>query len=227
MFVGKNCHCPLSCAFTPMWKALWPGLELLICTKGRAVTPFGLKQHMLESCVGKKDKSRYLHQLALLYLEALYRDAPNFHGATKNWHTHPGFFKSGTKAFNEAMQHYTPSNPLVGRYLESAEAQDLPPTTSSQAVSTGAIDPPISSEDPVPGHVVSNLKPPPPPPPPAELEETPTSSQLKNPKTPKPQNPFYFSKIDTRDGIKSKICVIPFCKDVCKLKRFYFGLLIN
>ena len=73
MFVGKNCHCPLSCAFTPMWKALRPGLELLICTKGRAVTPFGLKQHM-ESCVGKKDKSRYLHQLALLYLEALYRN---------------------------------------------------------------------------------------------------------------------------------------------------------
>ena len=130
-----------------MWEALWPGLELPICTKRRAMTPFGLKQHM-ESCCVKKDKSGYLHQLALLYLEALYRDAPNFHGATKNWHTHPGFFKSGTKGFNEAMDHYTPSNPLVGQYLESAESQDqvnnvtstdLPHTTSSEAVSTAAM----------------------------------------------------------------------------------------
>ena len=74
MFMGRSCQCPLSRAFRPMWEALRPGLDLLICTKGRAMTPFGLKQHMLESCVGKKDKSRYLHQLALLYLEALYRN---------------------------------------------------------------------------------------------------------------------------------------------------------
>ena len=64
--------------------------------------------------------------------------------------------------------------------------QTYPPAaTSSESVSTAAIHPPISSEDPVPWHVVSNLKPPPPPP--AELE-TPSSSQLKKPPPPPPES---------------------------------------
>ena len=42
------------------------------------MAPYGLKQH-LESCCVKKDKSGYLHQVALLYLDASARGGEGEH----------------------------------------------------------------------------------------------------------------------------------------------------
>ena len=70
--------------------------------------------------------------------------------------------------------------------MNNVTSTDLPPTTSSESVSTATIHPPISSEDPVPWHVVSNLKPPPPPPVELETPSSCFSTQAKSHHPPPP-----------------------------------------
>ena len=105
-FNGTTCHCPLSEEFAPTWKKLLPDIELPVCQKNDAMTANSLAQHF-QFCQDKPTEA--YDKIAHLYLEALYQHPPRHEEQNK------AFFRSMSTPFHEAMDLYTPANPLVSQ----------------------------------------------------------------------------------------------------------------